>query len=218
MNKECNCSHFDYYGVLFELIFKHSSDRVWQRFIGKLKENKSNSSEKNIFRLIWETYYSFAFIDQAFSVLIEEAVVFSDETVKMIFYSGKDDSINMLQKSWFIEKMNRDYRNISTMSHVISAVAIICPDYKNELILRFIELNHSIEDFKRLSLFSESYTIVGSEIPFFNDRIHSLEVLCDSMSGANYIEHKAYLQKLIKGYKKQKDEAEIREYLENERY
>lgn len=59
---------------------------------------------------------------------------------------------------------------------------------------------------------SESWS--GSEIPVINRRIASLESIRDSLYGLEYIDHKAYIDDLIRSKEKYREEVKRQEYLE----
>ena len=212
----CNASHFDHHGKLFELLFVYNPDEVWHRFVQKHKNNYHDYHDSKIFGIIWKKHYRYEYIDYAFTELVDDAYLFSDEIAGMIFDSSKDDPEEEIKKAWLIEKINKDYSNTETINNIISTAAVLYPEFKNSLVLQYLELEKTIDAFKKLYLFPLAYTVVGSEIPIITSRIKELEELDKAITGAEYIEHKVYLQKRIRSLQKQKEEVEISEYLENE--
>ena len=74
--------------------------------------------------------------------------------------------------------------------------------------------NNSINDFKKIRLLSLSDGWIGSEIPSINRRIQSLLDIRNSLSGIEYIEHKIYLDELIKDEEQCRDIVKKKEYVE----
>ena len=86
---------------------------------------------------------------------------------------------------------------------------------KKEYILEYLKLNKSIDDFKRIPLFSGFSSRNGSEVPLIDKKIKFLNDLNDSIIGLDYIEHKDYINSRIELLKKYKIDIKVKEYLED---
>ena len=212
----CDSSHFDYGGMLFRLLFKYDPEDTWCQYIQKVKSSTNDHGDDGIFRWIWEEQYTFNRIDYAYNELIQNAIIVSNESARILFDAKKEDKEDIRKKKWLFEKIERSITDIRIVSDLIGMVDAIYPKWKNELILHFLSMDKSIDSFKQLDLFSRIQFSIGSEIPLIISQIDSLESLKSVITGADYIEHKIYLQEIIDKMKKHKEEVEIQEYQENE--
>ena len=89
------------------------------------------------------------------------------------------------------------------------------PRKKKEYMLQFLRLNKSIEDFKKIPLFSTFASWSGSEVPIIEKKIKFLEEINENINGLDYIEHMYYINSTIGGLKKYIADIRIREYLED---
>ena len=78
-----------------------------------------------------------------------------------------------------------------------------------------MKLNKSIEDFKKIPLFSTFSSWSGSEVPVIEKKIKFLEDINKSINGLDYIEHIDYINSRIEALKKYITDIKIREYLED---
>ena len=64
-----------------------------------------------------------------------------------------------------------------------------------------------------LQPFSASWT--GSELPIIDKLIKRLESLKDRFKGIDFLEHRDYIDNVIKEMERKREDIEIREYMEN---
>lgn len=171
--------------------------------------------ENSIFACIWRTPEYAERIDFAFSVLTDMPFFVSDSVFVMLFATGKNDPFEARKKNWILNKMLESVGNVSLVSILLDAVMVVFPDWKEEVLANYLKYDQDIEHFKQLNLLPTSESWSGSEIPVINRRITELESIRDSLIGPEYIEHKVYLEELIRSKEQYRDKVRKREYLED---
>ncbi len=213
--------HFDFDRTLFWHISK-KDETVWKRYVLWLKENINHDGyEQKLFERIWNEDAYGKKIEFAIEVLVEnEFGIINKTTVGIIFANTlKTSELSEERKhQWIVDYIKRYCYNIDKIKMIVSIVAIVFPVWKCEMILIFLDMNKSIDVFKKLYLFPLSASWTGSEIPHIDKKIKFLQELHSSLKGIEYIEHKKYLKECIASLESYKEKVEIREYLENVDY
>ena len=75
--------------------------------------------------------------------------------------------------------------------------------------------NIDFETFKQIPLFFFFIAWSGSQIPLIDEQIKFLYDLNKLFQKADFIKHKAYINKMIECQNRKKEEAKQREYIEN---
>ena len=140
------------------------------------------------------------------------------KTARLLFAETTDATILERKKSWLIEKLQENSLEIEKCKKLIDVVINVLPDWKLEYILEFLKMNKKPEDFKKIPLFSSSYSWSGSEVPLIMKKINFLKLLKDNLKGINYIEHRKYIEEYCMDLEKYKEKVELQEYLENADY
>ena len=217
---ETDC-HIDYRGKLFAKIFE-KQPTVWKEYVDwvKSKDNmREDWNESEIFELIWESDKWRECVAYAFNVLVDdERVFYIKKPARLLFAETTDATILERKKSWLIEKLQENSLEIEKCKKLIDVVINVLPDWKLEYILEFLKMNKKPEDFKKIPLFSSSYSWSGSEVPLIMKKINFLKLLKDNLKGINYIEHRKYIEEYCMDLEKYKEKVELQEYLENADY
>ncbi len=210
--------HFDFDRTLFWHIYK-KDESVWKRYVLWLKENINHDGyEQKLFERIWNEDDYGKKIEFAIEVLVEnEFGIISETTVGIIFANSlKISELSEGRKhQWIVDYIKRYCYNIDKIKMIVGVVATVFPAWKCEMILIFLEINKSIDAFKKLYLFPLSASWSGSEIPLIDKKIKFLEELHSSLKGIEYIEHKKYLKECIASLESYKEKVEMRKYLED---
>ena len=82
-------------------------------------------------------------------------------------------------------------------------------------ILQKLPDSTDIEVFKSIPLFPCCFSYSGSELPLYDKRINFLYELLNILDGSDFIGHRCYIKQLIENLKKEREETEKREYLQN---
>ncbi|OFS30274.1 hypothetical protein [Abiotrophia sp. HMSC24B09] len=208
----------DFDGKLFIKIY-NQDPAIWYGYVDWVKTKGNigdNGNEHEIFELIWDVDKWRECVDYAFKTLIEnDEYYYLKDIAGLLFTKARDMAILERKKAWLTEKLRENISEIERCKPLINIVVNALPDWKLEYILEFLKANNKFEDFKKISLFSLSYSWSGSEIPIIMEKINFLKLLKDNLSGANYIDHKKYIEEYRIELEKYKEKVELREYLEN---
>ena len=129
-----------------------------------------------------------------------------------------DEVLNTRKKNWLLDRLFAKIFDNEECKVLINIVTEVYPEWEIEYLLEYLKLNKNCDDFKKLYLFPLSESWSGSQIPLINNKIELLQSLNKQISGLDYLEHKAYLEEIIKKLEEYKDKVEISEYLENTPY
>lgn len=210
-----SCNLMDYKGK-FGISLLKNDDKFLYKIIENMKEFRRNSSELySIFNEIWKLDNYEYYIDKTYSEI--ENKYFNYFEIEKIFYKEeKEDKDILIRKEKWIEKyIQNNYQDNKKIANIFGVINTSFPSKKKEYILQFLKLNKSIEDFKRIPLFSTFSSWSGSEVPIIEKKIKFLEELNKNINGLDYIEHMDYINSRIGALKKYITDIKIREYLED---
>lgn len=205
----------DYKGKLGILILKKDKTFIY-KIIENMRDFQRRSSElDSIFNEIWkmenyEEYIKMAFErieKQSFSIFEMEKIFTSEE--------GRNEEIMLRKEKWVESYIEDNFQNIEKMYLIFNVICNSFKHKKKEYILKYLKLNCSIEDFKKIPLFSNFSSWSRSEVPLIDKKIEFLKDLYDSINGLDYIEHKDYIGTKIEALKKYKIDIKVEEYLED---
>lgn len=205
----------DYKGK-FGISLLKNNDKFLYKIIENMKDFRGNSSElDNIFNEIWKMDNYEYYINKAYSEL--ENKYFNNFEIEKIFYKEeREDKDILIRKEKWIEKyIQKNYQDNEKMANVFDVINSSFPSKRKEYILQFLKLNKSIEDFRKIPLFSTFSSWSGSEVPIIEKKIKFLEDINKNINGLDYIEHMDYINSKIEALKKYITDIKIREYLED---
>lgn len=207
-------NHFDYSGVLFWRLYE-IYPKIWNQYTNWIKEHDNAYYDygHNIIKKMWNKSEYAKKIKYAFDVLLNTPNFCYEELVKSIFGLDNENNVDK-KKNWLLGQLRQATNTVEDYVRLVSVVALVFPQWEEAFILEFLQLNHSVADFKNLIFFPSS-SWSGSEIPRIDKEISFLEGLKSKIRGVKFIEHQAYLSDLIKERKKHKKRVEIIEYMEN---
>lgn len=88
-------------------------------------------------------------------------------------------------------------------------------EIRRKIILRFLEYNTNVDDFKKINLLSLLRSWSGSEVALIEKDINYLQSIVDDLRGIKYLEHKAYSHEYIDNRVRYKEKVLLEEYLDN---
>lgn len=211
----CDYTLFDYKDQLFWALYDASPDLVWEKYINGLRDDyRIQRSENRAFAHVWDLPEYEKRIDYAFSVLFEK-MLFPSESLFTVFFANSDgDPLEKRKKDWILNKLRENAGDIEIVNKLLDGINTVYSSWKTEALVDYLKYDRDIDHFKQLHLLSMSASWSGSEIPVINRRIASLESIRDSLYGLEYIEHKAYIDDLIRSKEKYREEVKKQEYLE----
>lgn len=210
-----SCNFMDYKGK-FGISLLNNDDRFLYKIIENMKDFRRNSSElDSIFGEMWKLDNYEYYIDKAYSEI--ENKYFNYFEIEKIFYrEERDDKDILIRKEKWIEKyIQNNYQDNEKIANIFDVINSSFPSKKKEYMLQFLKLNKSIEDFKKIPLFSTFSSWSGSEVPIIEKKIKFLEEINENINGLDYIEHMDYINSRIGTLKKYITDIKIREYLED---
>lgn len=211
-------NYMDYDGKLFYKIFEQQP-KIWDKYIKWIQQHiYQEGNEKYIFELIWTVKEYQRYIDDAYEILIENDLFITENLVKLLFSESKNKDILNRKKRWLLNKLHKTSMDIEKCKKLIYVVVVAIPDWKLEFILEFLKENQNVNDFTKLTLFPSMTFWSGSEIPIILEKIDFLQSLKNSLKGIDYLDHKRYLDEIIRNLNSYKEEVEKQEYLANEYY
>ena len=167
-----SCNFMDYKGR-FGISLLKNNDKFLYKIIENMKDFRRNSSElDNIFNEIWKMDNYEYYINKAYSEI--EDKYFNHFEIEKIFYKeDREDKDILIRKEKWIEKyIQNNYQDNEKMANIFDVINSSFPSKRKEYILQFLKLNKSIEDFRRIPLFSTFSSWSGSEVPIIEkDRV-----------------------------------------------
>lgn len=186
------------------------------KIVDNMKEFQRRSLElDNIFNEIWKTADYQNYIKMAFEEIEKQNFYYFE--IEKVFSSehGEKEEVLLRKQEWIEEYIKENYADIEKMHSIFNVICNTFSNQKKEFILEFLKYNKSIDDFKKIPLFSSFSSWSGSEVPLIDKKIDFLNDLNNSIKGLDYLEHKDYINKEIEIYKKYKIDIKVREYLED---
>ena len=209
-------SHVDMNGKLFMILYKFYPN-IWNEYVDYLKISDNSFYYKvgNIVEKVWDVPEFVERMEYAFDILLERNGLYNKEPITILIGKKNDTKNEKKKKLWLLNELKNPKNDIIRFNKLINSVAVVYSEWEIEYILKFIKINKSIDDFKRIDLFPLTRSWMGSEIPLINGEIKFLKALRDEINGLDYIEHKKYLDDRIKCSEKRKHDVEIWEYTNN---
>ncbi len=214
-------STVDFQNLLFEKLFEKGLV-FWKKFIKFLfDENIRESQLHSIFEVIWNKDDYVQYIDALIEIGIfaeENFKVYNFHDILSAIFSNANKTSEIIisrKEKWLEDFIVKNIEDQNKIEIVFEIVVNYFEKSKLEYFKLLFKLDKDFELFKRLSLFRWNYSWSGSEIPLINERIRFLEDLKSLFVEVDFIEHKDYINKKINCQKVRRNDAKIREYLEN---
>ena len=186
------------------------------KIVDNMKEFPIRSLESdNIFNQIWKMDDYESYIKMAFEELEKQNFYYFK--MKKIFSGkqGEEEEIVSRKEKWIKEYIKGNYNDAEKMYNIFKVICDSFLNKKKEYLLEYLTLNKSIENFKKIPLFSSFSSWSRSEVPLIDKKIDFLNDLNNSIKGLDYFEHKDYINSEIEVLKKYKIDIKVREYLED---
>lgn len=195
-------------------ILKRDNNFIY-KIIDNMKDFQTRSSElDNIFNEIWKLADYEKYIKMAFEELEKQSFYYFEIEKVFSGEQGEREEILLRKMKWIEDYIQNNYKNIKKICCIFDVICTSFPNKKKEYILKYLKLNKSIEDFKKIPLFSNFSSWSGSEVPLIDKKIKFLNDLNNSIAGLDYIDHRDYINSRLALLKKYKIDIKIREYLE----
>ncbi len=189
------------------------------KLVTLLENSHYHSSEvKNIFKNIWEmdkySLYINLIVEEAYKKNIIRHNLFE------VFSKSTEDKklINNRKEIWIEKFIIENSKDIDKIVFIFEIINECFKSKKKYFVLKFLEVNTNVNDFKKIPLHSYFSSWIGSELPLIDNKINYLTDLSKSINGIEYLEHKAIIDENIKHLERYKEDIKIREYVENMHY
>lgn len=207
----------DYKGeMLRKLIAKMPN--IYIDYINFLMTIENVESQHHKIEMLFEMDDWREYIEHFINMTISDDIIsfIKEKIFSFLFSGGNNEIAYKRKKQWLLEEIDKSNYDISRFKKVFYyAIVMANPDYKKDYLLKFLKINQSIDDFKKLEFFPLNSSWTGSEIPLIDENIEFLIELKGNLNDFEYIDHRLYLSDCIKKLEKYKDYVEKNEYLED---
>lgn len=153
--------------------------------------------------------------------------VFEHESKKHYFFyleaffgvdrdTQKDESVIDKQDSFLKKIIKERSSDIEFMRFLFTNIAKFNPSRRIPLIAYFVGNNKSFHDFKKLPLEPSYSSWWGSAIPMYAEKIDFLESLSKVFNTVEYLEHKQFIEQIIKNFRAKIQITKKKEFTENQ--
>lgn len=101
------------------------------------------------------------------------------------------------------------------LEFLFEALSNLPDEQRLHFIFTFLEVNQSLEVFRKLDLESSSHSWSGSAVPMYQSRIDFFNLLLPKLTKITLLDHKLYIEKKIFDLEKQKRFEKIRDFCES---
>ena len=206
----------DYDGTYFRLLINIDTEKFIDKYIKATTKRKSyfTHNEGNYLNNIWKES------EKIINIILKKVLKIENKwkrnkILKEIF--DYQEEISSIQEE-YLEELILD--KISD-EHIIEILFDILSERSEECrikcINKYLENNKNLNDFKKISLESMTFSWSGSEVPLIEKRIKYYTRLNESIKklGIIYIRHNAYIEEIIDGLHQKKKAVLRREFIED---
>lgn len=194
-----------------------------EKFIIALNKGKIKYlSDTTNFDIIWEDDNYNKLIQDIFYLICkyEESISIIHFRFECFFQTGKkDETDNLLDRrkvKWIKEYISKNCNDSKLMRVIFNIVSSYMTIYRIEIILYFLEKNTDVKIFAEIELFPSIEIWSGSKVLLLDKKIEFLSKLNEKISSdIDFIDHKSYLENLIRDIKIDKEKVLLSEYLSN---
>ena len=128
---------------------------------------------------------------------------------------NQKEEVNNRIKAWVFHIIDSSKDDKNEMSSFAELIEFIPLSIRSDCIVFFLDRCDDVAIFKKIELipFYESWS--GSKIPMLNERIEYLETLKQRINEPQYLDHRMIIDNYIEFYRKDINETEIRELMED---
>ncbi len=205
----------DYDGTYFRLLISIDTEKFIDKYIKATTKRKSyfTHNEGNYLNNIWKESEKIINITLKKVLKIENKWK-RNKILKEIF--DYQEEISSIQEEYLeeliLDKIS-DEHIIEILFDIISKRSEEC---RIKCINKYLKNNKNLNDFKKISLESMTFSWSGSEVPLIEKRIKYYTRLNESIKklGIIYIRHNAYIEEIIDGLHQNKKAVLRREFIE----
>lgn len=105
------------------------------------------------------------------------------------------------------------HSDMDLMVNLFNVISVFPLERRSRLLGLFVEFNKNVPDFQKLQIEPSSMTWSGSAVPVYQNRIDNLQALLSMFQGAEFIEHRGYIEQLIFEYEQQKNREKKKDFI-----
>lgn len=135
---------------------------------------------------------------------------------EMYGYSS-DPKISERKRIWLNRYIALNAEDTDKMVFLFSIICNGTADMLQNAVSIFCGHNKSYPTFVKLDIEPTHFAWTGSEVPLLEERIANLEIMKESLSGYEYIEHRERIAELIQCLRRQREEELLKDFLRGQR-
>lgn len=212
--------YFDYQGKALDLLLQKNPDFLY-RFVDAIYEKDNIPSLYTTMpnlNFLWERESYFQDIENYGLYIFRKKMHLIDSIFHKLFFSKensvshdlKDKQIHFLK-----ETISNNIHNTAYISFIFSIVNLMPYESRLELLLFFLEKNNNFSIFKEIYLFPCSRAWSGSLVPILEKEKEYLLKILTLLNGTTFLEHRAYIEKLIFSKSKEIENEKKRDFLKD---
>ena len=187
-------------------------------FIIEIEKSDCFGSEtlSEIMELVWKDEDYITLTTDIFNSLMSTMMGY----LKVSCLVNKESDLKDMRMNWYKYYIKNNINDLNKIEWIFYVIACENDETKLEIISNFLDLNHDIEAFKKLSFFPLSYTISGSSVPYYEKQLeflYKVDNLVNSKEKIEYLNHLDYLGLRINGLKSWIKKIKTEEFLDDYR-
>ena len=143
---------------------------------------------------------------------------FIDSIFHKLFFSEKNSVSHDLKNKqihFLKETISNNIHNTAYIGFIFSIVNLMPYESRLELLLFFLERNNNFSIFKKIHLFPSFRVCFGSRVPILEREKEYLLKILALLNDATFLEHRAYIEKLILSKNKEIENEKKSDFLED---
>jgi len=211
--------HFDYKGDVFKKLVQKKISLIDE--IAKVGENSKFflSDKYEILSHLWSLAEYDYYITYYFNLLNRSKAInsYNKELIIRNFFSlnssQRKETVIISQKKWIKSTIIQIYDDDEKLKLLFRGIAELSDEIRIMAIKSLIDLNKSLDTFKKIPFESNTFSFSGSEVPYLYRRRDFYIKLKNSLTGLDYLEHKKYLEQIINQIDKRIEDVKIEEFM-----
>lgn len=218
-------NHEDYNGTLLHAIISVDTSFLYRYIDGLITAQREHPrfdddyDTERILR-VWDTEQFMELADGIFDYLHKkrkESIVWLYRSPLKMMLCNKAGHQEMMTKQdfWIKHSIERYSRDGERMYELFSAIEELPGERRKKAVEKFLSLNADPDIFEQLPLEPSNWDGIDSMVLYMQEQMDYLSSLLPSMSGLKYLRQKQRIEKVIEQRKKEIQEEEIQELLED---
>lgn len=212
--------HFDSQGKALDILLQKNPDFLY-RFVDAIYEKDNLPSIDTTMpslNFLWERESYFQNIENYGLYIFRKKMHLIDSIFHKLFFSEKNSVSHDLkdkQIHFLKETISNNIHNTAYIGFIFSIVNLLPYESRLELLRFFLERNNNFSIFKKIYLFPSFRVWSGSRVPILEREKEYLLKILTLLNDATFLEHRAYIEKLILSKNKEIENEKKSDFLED---